>query len=197
VLPFMLAHALALSLRIGGTDAARRKLVFAASAAAFLGAVLPGAMMVASRALDYTPLIEGGPAAREMTQWYTTAHRPRARALATRHAAVLHGLARVGTATPVDARVMWVRPEYVALLSGRHAQPVLVSWSPDQLREAIQASGTTHVALASLFKTDIEGNRRDPQPLMSTARQYATPEYAVRNPVVDTEDFVLLRVKRD
>jgi len=92
---------------------------------------------------------------------------------------------------------MWIRPEYVALLGERHAVPSYLAWSDRRLAEAILASGTTHVVLATLFKSDLDDKLGDPLPVMATAIHYSQPEFSLRNPVTGREEFTLLKVQRE
>ena len=61
----------------------------------------------------------------DITDYYTTLNLQRSRAIAGKHVTVLAGLEAIGRGTSTDARILWMRPGYVALL-GRRARPGLV-----------------------------------------------------------------------
>lgn len=197
LLPLLLAHATGLVLDIARRldEARQRRIVLAAAALAIAVVCVPAMMLVATRALDTAPLVTGGRvAAADIADYYTTLNGLRARAIAAREAAVIEGFGRLAAATPPDAKILWVRPEYVALLGGRQGVPSYSQWNEREQSESIRASGVTHVVLATLFKTDLHGQRADPLPVARSALAYSDAVLTLKNAVTGQDEFVLLKV---
>ncbi len=159
--------------------------------------ILPATVLVLRKSLDTAPLIPGfaySPAS--MTEYYTTVDRARANALAYQHAAVLSGLESLDRATPPGARVMWMRPEYIALLGKREGVPWYFRWDRPTLAREIGESGTTHLVVTRLFKADLalQGGDAfaalaiDPPPYLRAIQVIASP--------TGSQEFVLLEVDR-
>jgi len=197
ILPLLLAHATEVVLALSGRleQARPRRILLGAAALALAGVCVPAMMLVAVKSRDTAPLVPGGHiAAADVLEYYTTLNTPRARAIAARGAAVIEGLERIGAATPPDAKVMWVRPDYVALLGGREGVPLDPRWNAHDLAAAIRATGATHVVLASVYKSTLQAVRADPVPVTRTALDYSDPVLAVANAVTGRDEFVLLKV---
>jgi hypothetical protein len=97
--------------------------------------------------------------------------------------------------TPPDSRVMWMRPEYVALLGKRAAVPWYFAWDRPTLAREIRRSGTGYVVVARLFKTDLAGEYGDAFAMMTLD----PPAYLRPALVVPSEDgrgdaFILFKV---
>jgi hypothetical protein len=198
LVPLMLAHAaealgaLVASIR----DPARARVGTIAGAALVMALSVPATFLVLQKSLDREPFVAGfgySPAA--ITDYYTTVNVKSARALAWRHAAVLAGLEALDRATPQGARVMWVRPEYVAILGRRESTPWYYSWDRATLAREIRRSGATHVVAARLFKSDLAGGEGDAY----AAFALDTPRYlrnvlVVPGPQPGVPEFVLLEV---
>ncbi len=201
LVPLLLAHAAGTVIAVADRfkEVPRRRLFLALAALVPALVCLPATLLVARKSLDKDPLVPGGRySASDITDYYTTINVTRARALAAQQAAVLHGLERLNQAIPPDARIMWVRPEYVALLGGRQSVPYYNRWDAHELAAAIRSSRTTHVVLATLFKSDLNRQGGDPLPVLGTVRAYARPDFSVNNAVVaGREEFVLMRVDAD
>lgn len=163
LLVFFAAYALLRIARAASLAAGQRATLFLAVAAVEVVLVLPAMLLLASRACDREPVIPGsGYAYRDVTEYYTTINREEARKQAGVVVATLAGLESIARATPPDAAVMWMRPEYVALLGHRRAEPFLYRWDRRQLAAQIRRSGTTHVVVSLLYKTDLLGAEGDP-----------------------------------
>jgi hypothetical protein len=198
LLPLMLVHAAeALAALVESIrDAARARLGMLAGAALVVALSAPATFLVFQKSLDREPFVAGfgySPAA--MTDYYTTVNVKAARALAWRHAAVLAGLESIDRATPPGARVMWVRPEYIAVLGRRDSTPWYYSWDRATLAREIRRSGATHVVAARLFKSDLAGSEGDAY----AAFAIDTPRYlrtvlVVPGPQPGVPEFVLLEV---
>jgi len=90
--------------------------------------------------------------------------------------------------------VMWLRPEYVAVLGDRHGVPFYFQWDARRLAQAIQDSGSTHVVLASVFKSDLLIVLGDPAPVTRTAAEYSDVVLTVKSPVTGRDELVLFKV---
>ncbi len=124
------------------------------------GAVLPLALCVpptlfyiAERANAGS---EGAPGARmsEIAEFYRVPSGPSAAVNAAAQIGVFEDLRRIGTTTPIDARVMWYSPAYVALLSGRRAFRLERPADTGELEAQLRASGADYLYLAQLHPRD-------------------------------------------
>jgi hypothetical protein len=169
--------------------------------AAFIVALsAPATSLVAQKAFDREPLIPGfdyTPAA--MTDYYVVVNLKAAKALAWRHAAVLSGLQFLDKATPPNARVLWVRPEYVAVLGRRQGVPSYSSWDRAMLAKEILRTGTTHVVATRLFKSDLADRGGDAYAaLVVDAPDYLRhPAMLIQNAETEVVEFALLEVDRE
>ena len=198
LVPLMLVHAAeAMAALVQGLrDPARANLGMVAGAALVITLGAPATFLVFQKSADRVPFVAGfgySPAA--MTDYYTTVNIDRARALAWRHGAVLAGLESIDRATPPGSIVMWVRPEYVAILGRRESTPWYHSWDRATLAREIRRTGATHVVAARLFKSDLEEGEGDAY----AAFAVDTPRYlhtvlAVPGPQPGVPEFVLLEV---
>lgn len=181
--------------RVGQADQASRAI---GVAAAVMGiACVPASLLVFSKALDRAPVLVGfAPRYADITEYYTTLNLERSRALAAKHAAVLAGFEALGRATPAGARVMWMRPEYVALLGGREGVAWFYDWDAVRLAREVRDSRVDYLVVARLFKTDLEGRSGDPFETLRDVSAYARPVLALPNAVVGGDEFVLMQVDR-
>jgi hypothetical protein len=195
VVPLMLLHAWEAIIALCGAlrVESRTRLVAGFAVALVSAMTLPGLAALAQRALDRSPLAVGYVAA-NMTDYYTSLDGRRAFGMAARHAAVLSGLALLASQTEAGARVMWMRPEYVALLGGREGVPLMYAWSEEELAIELRRSGARYVVFATLFKSDLRHMTGDPLALLPALSRYAAPAYAVQNPVIRANDFMVMRV---
>jgi len=198
ILPLLLVNA---GIAIAALARRLPRRVGAAFAALAVGApilvCLPAFALLAQKALDRRPVLEGFPVRySDMTAYYTTVDLARARRLAATHAAVISGFGAVASVTPADAKVMWVRPEYVALLSRRAAEPWYYGWDERTLARHIRDSGVGYVAESALYKADFARALTDPGPIHDAVARYAVPVLRIPNPVVPEDEFVLMRVDR-
>jgi hypothetical protein len=197
LVPLVLLHAAetvqAVADRMGIGSHRSRILAVAAALPALL--CLPALVLVHSKAADREPVFEGSQYSRAaITEYYTTiAVRP-AREAAARHAAVLTGLERLKTATPPGARVMWMRPDYVALLGDREGVPWYYRDGLAGLARRLQDTGTEYLVAATLYKTDMKGEQLDFFATAGAFAAFAQPVLAIRNPEAPIEEFVLMKV---
>ena len=200
LLPLLLVHAgealAAACARFKALRYERRVLLFGWALLAAM--VLPASLLIFEKALDRAPLIAGlAYSASSITEYYTTVNVARARAMALRQAAVLGGLEALDRATPPGSRVMWMRPEYVALLGKRMGVPWYFRWDRATLAREIRRSDTGYLVAAAQFKTDLAGEYGD----AFAALVVEPPDYLRRIPVMPGpglggEIFVLFEVDR-
>jgi hypothetical protein len=96
--------------------------------------------------------------------------------------------------TPPGARVMWMRPEYVALLGHRAGTAWYHRWDRPTLAREIRRTGTDYLIAARLFKSDLAGDdgdafaklALDPPPYLHAAMVIASDNA--------DQEFVLLQV---
>jgi hypothetical protein len=158
---------------------------------------MPAALLTARKSRDLEPLLDAsGYAAAHITDYYLTVDGTRARAIAAKHAAVLTGFELLGRATAPADRVMWVRPEYVALLGNRAGVPLEYQWDAAALARQVKEREVDFIVVATLAKTDRTHRKGDPLAAGRLAAGYVDPVLAVPNAVAGGEEFVLLRVDR-
>ena len=168
----------------------RRVAVFVAVAALPILLCLPAVLLIAEKSRDRRPVLAGYPYAyRDITEYYTTINLEKARLLAQLQVAVLAGLESVDKVTPAGAKVMWMRPEYVALLGRRQAVPFYYTWSPRVLAQEVKRSKADYLVVSRLFKTDLDGVDGDPLVTMRGILAYSQPVFHFGD-----DGFVLMKV---
>jgi hypothetical protein len=136
----------------------------------------PALLLVAQKAMDREPVIPGyAYTYREVAEYYTTVNIERARDRAKLAVVTLAGLESIDRVTPKAAHVMWMRPEYVALLGKRAAVPFLYRWDAPQLAREVKASATDYVVQGWLSKTDLEVNQGESRVWLP----YAHPSFQI------------------
>jgi 4-amino-4-deoxy-L-arabinose transferase-like glycosyltransferase len=160
--------------------------------------MLPASLLVFQKALDREPLVAGfAYNLSGITEYYTTVNVARARAIAGRHAAVLAGIESIDRTTPPGARVMWVRPEYVALLGKRQGVAWYFAWDRPALAREIRASATDYLVVAGLHKSDLRLAVGDAfTPLVRDPPPYLRPALIIASPADGKMEFALLEVDR-
>jgi 4-amino-4-deoxy-L-arabinose transferase-like glycosyltransferase len=160
-------------------------------------ACVPATALLAQKALDRAPAFPGSEwRMSDITDYYTTLNVQRSRAIAGKHVTVLAGLEAIRRSTPTDARIMWMRPEYVALLGRREGLAWYYAWDPKRLAQEVRAQRIDYLVVAYLHKTDLSGQNGDPSSTLSQVSEYAEPKMALSNPVTGGVEFVLLYVDR-
>ena len=199
VMPLVLLHAgiaLAAACRLARRPAAAPACVVAGVALVAVLA-LPASLLIASKSRDATPLVPGLPlTAADMTENYLDVNLARARALAAKHGGVVGGLELVRGATPPDAKVLWARPEYVALISAREGLPLLYAWDAKRLAQEALRMGATHLLATGLSKTDHAHQAGDGYATRRLAAPYTDAVLVVANAITGREELVLLRIDR-
>ncbi|HXZ48620.1 MAG TPA: hypothetical protein VEG27_06335 [Usitatibacter sp.] len=198
VVPLLLLHAAQTAFALARRRAAGRHGARIAGAVLALPALLcvPAWVLVQEKSLDRTPPAGADAAYADVTDYYGTLNVQRARALAAKQVAVLTGFGALASRTPPQARVMWMRPEYVALLGGRAGVPFYYGWDARRLAGEIRRAGVDYVVMSRLFKSDLAGHQGDPFATLASVGEYAEPVFAVPNAAVGGEEFVLMRVDR-
>jgi len=140
-----------------------RPYLLAIAFAAPVLASFPAVVLLAQKALDRGAVIPGyAYSYREVAEYYTTVNLETARERAKLAVVTLEGLAAIDRVTPASARVMWMRPEYIALLGRRQAVPFLYRWNPAELAREVKQSRTTHIVQSWLAKTDVDVAQGNP-----------------------------------
>ncbi|HUQ27384.1 MAG TPA: hypothetical protein VM051_02265 [Usitatibacter sp.] len=199
IVPLMLMHAgmglVALSRRLGQGRHAR---LAATIAAVFVAALsVPAVLGIASKARDTAPLLEGhSRSAADMTEYFRIANTPYARAMAAKHAASLTAFESLARLTPPGARVMYVRPEYVAVLGAREGAELDYAWDARALATAVRDRGAGFILATSLAKTDLAHERGDAMASVRLAEPYTRRALVLSN-AKGQDEVVLLEVDRD
>ena len=182
---------------------ARRLLPARASAVVGVGGAvlaalsLPAMALVASKAADRAPVMKISPLAYSgITEYYTVIPVKPAREIAGRQLAVLAGLAEIERFTPPGARVLWMRPDYIAVLAHRTGVASYYREGMEGVVRTLLDTGARYVVVSSLYKADIRGDALDPLVTPASVAPFAHALFIVRNPVADIDEFGLLEVDR-
>lgn len=170
---------------------------FALGTAATLQALLcfPALAQLQEKSFDRAPVLEGfAYSYADITDYYTS-HGGEARKNAAGQIATLAGLEALSKATPPDARVMWMRPEYVALLGDREGVPWYFRWDAKELARQVRATGTTHLVLSRYVKTDLTPTPGDPTPLLGSILEYSRVVMRLPDATDGSDAFLLLEVE--
>lgn len=193
VLPFLILHAgHALLAACARLDRERYRAVAVAGTAA-LAVVLaaPALALFAQKALDRAPVVPGSEYSNaDIREYFEIVNVDRARARARREIDVLAGLEAIDDVTPRNARIMWMRPEYIAVLGDREAVPYYFSWDATRLMQAIRDSGADYFVFARVFKADLAHRMGEPSGQMHVVRRVADPVFSLG------DDFALFRIDR-
>lgn len=197
LVPIMLVHA-ALFVRFAAArlgSARVRTLAIAFAAALPVLVCLPALVLVHVRSFDRAPVVAGEPETfSQFSESYTALSAQAARALVAREIAVIQGLRALRHETPPDARVLWVRPDYVALLGERRGVPWFYRDGLLGLARQARDNGVGYVVLSRIRKADLHGELRpafdDLDHLSPFCRLVATQA----NPVAGGVEFALMRI---
>ncbi|HEX4780616.1 MAG TPA: hypothetical protein VH301_07675 [Usitatibacter sp.] len=174
-----------------------RASLFAGGAIAAIPAVLcvPGLLQVQQKSFDTAQVLPNSAYANaDITDYYTT-RGPEARAIAAGQIATLAGLQALDRATPPGARVMWMRPEYIAFLGHREGVPWYFDWDARRLASEVRATGTTHLVLSRYVKTDLTPRPGDPAPLLPSILEYSRIVLKLPDATDGSDAFLLLEVE--
>lgn len=163
LLPLVLLHAAEAVRALAGKLGSRIAGWIPAIAFAFLSAmVFPASALIfekAGRRDPYYPGLAYSPSS--MKEYYGIVNEPLAQSAALRDASALAGMSYLDHWTPPEARVMWVRPEYIALLGRREGVPLMLRWDRPTLARQILRTRTDFVVLSRNFKNDIATDAAD------------------------------------
>jgi hypothetical protein len=155
---------------------------------------VPAFVLVQEKSFDHAPSRDPSQRYSHITDYYRIANLQQARAAAAKQLAVIEGLESLASRTAPEARVMWMRPEYVALLGERAGVPFYYGWDAHRLAAEVRASHVDYVVVAHLYKTDLAGRAGDPFKTLATLSDYAAAAYSVANAQGGGEEFALMRV---
>jgi hypothetical protein len=197
LLPLLLVHAgesvLALC-RLCRLDRYEGRVLLAAWALPAL-LCLPAAHTVLEKSRDRGPGIPGlAYSYAGMTDYYTTINTDLARMLAAKDIAVLAGLESLEEVTPRGAKIMWMRPEYVALLGGREGVPWYFRWDRQDLARELRKTKADYLIQSRIFKADLEGAKGDPFASLEGIEAYASPTLSIRSVATGEAEFVLWKI---
>lgn len=172
-----------------------RRFLVAAVVALPMVLSFPAWLLVQSKSLDRDRIYPGlRYRYSDMTDYYTTIDVKVARAIVSKHAAVLGGLESLQTATPPGSRVMWLRPDYVATLGHRQGMPLYYRWSQREFFRQIQLSRTDYIIASSLLKADMDGGEGNPALLFNWALQVSEVVHSVRSPFMEGYELAILKI---
>jgi hypothetical protein len=200
VLPLLLVHAAeALAAACAPLKMALHERRVLLAGWAFAAAMtMPATLLVLDKALDREILVPGfayTPSA--MTPFYSKVNIAQARALAGEHAAVLSGLESLDRVTPPGSRIMWMRPEYIALLGRRPGVAWYHGWDRATLAREIRRSETGYLIASRLFKSDLAGHDGDAYAALAVdPPPYLRAAFVITAPGTTGQEFVLLEVDR-
>lgn len=174
-----------------------RPVILAAAALLPAAVCLPAMVVLADKARDRAPAIAGSHYAyADIVDYYTTIQRTQARFEAAHTLAVLAGLEALRDLTPPEAKVMWVRPEYVAVLGGREGEPYYFSWSHARRDREVLERRVDYIVRSWVYKTDLDTANADAIPFLEGIDRYCDPVAVVDNPAARFRSFMLMKVDR-
>jgi hypothetical protein len=173
-----------------------RRYIVIGTAAALVGVMcLPALLLVQSKGLDRDTIYPGFPYQySKVTPYYTTISVDAARFDVSRHAALLTVLEALPEMTPPGARVMWVRPEYVAVLGNRQGVPWYFRWDRNQFLREVRQSRADYLIASKLLKPDLEGVVSAPALTLEWALQFSSPVYAAHDSLGREYAVMLLKI---
>jgi hypothetical protein len=195
VVPLLLLHAALFVAFLGRRIApAYRQWIFLGAAALPLAVCVPAAVLLFQKALQREPVAGTTYAYADITEYFLHVNEAQARAVAGASLATFAGFEGVAATTPADAKVMWVRPEYVALLAGREAVAYENAWDGLRLAREIARSGTRYVIFAEVFKVDVNLTMRHPREVLADVPGYSREILVIANPPTRRREFVLYEI---
>jgi hypothetical protein len=197
LVPLLLVHAAhcvrVLARRMRSGKYAGRALAVLAALAIVLS--LPPWIMVHSKSLERAPVLEDSPYTyADITDFYTAISIKGSHAVAARHVAALAGLESIERLTPPGAKVMWMRPEYVALLGHREGVPWYYDWDARRVGREIRERKVDYLVVAALHKADLGGSRFEPTVTLEWVLKFSRPVRLTPSAVPGNYDFALLHV---
>jgi len=161
VLPVLILQAALLVRAVLDRPALKRQTriaVTAVAAALPLLLCLPALALIAHKSLDRRVIVEGCPNEfREVAEYYTRLSYAVAADAANSEGIMLCGLRAIDRIAPPDAVVMWMRPEYIAILGKRKAVAYRFDWTPERLAAEIRRLNVSFLVVSDIGKTDYAG----------------------------------------
>jgi hypothetical protein len=179
------------------SDLRMQRLFWAVAIALPAVAVLPATLLLAQRALLREPALPRVPYVMAgMRDLYVVLGTREARARAAGAIAMLAGFDAVRTATPADARIMWMRPDYVAVLAARRGLPWYYGERLDGLLQRALDEHADYLIASNTYKGDMRGEQTERFDDFAVLRSFADPVVVVPNAETGADEFALLRVDR-
>jgi hypothetical protein len=157
---------------------------------------LPAMLLLARKASDREIVAGTGLDLAGIANYYYVIPERPARELAGNHVAMFAGFQRIPAATPADAVVMWMRPDYVALLGKRRAVPWFYRDTIEDVLRRIQDTGATHLIIATVVKADVHLEQTEPVVDLLRMAPYVKTVYLSANPVTEEPQFGLFAIDR-
>lgn len=195
VVPLLLLHAAELVLALCRRLAPVRRLAILAAAAALPVALcIPAALLIFQKALVREPVPGTTYAYAHITEYYRFVNEAVARSIAGQALATLAGFDALKRVTPPGSRVMWMRPEYIALLGEREPAVYENRWDALELARGIRREGVGYVVYADEYKVDVNMTMRHPAEVLGDLPEYSREVVAILNPATRRRAFVLHEV---
>lgn len=155
---------------------------------------VPAAVVIAQKARNDTPLAGTTFSYADILDYYLVVNEAKAEQDARVQIAALAGFERTARETPPHSRVMWMRPEYVALLA--HREPVAFEYRWDALQLALElaATRTDYLALSEVYKVDRNIEMGNPQAAFGDLARFCDPAIEVRLPGAGRVQFMLMKI---
>ena len=198
VFPLLLLQGGWLVLRAASSTRVRPYRRFAAAAAFLLPAMLclPAVVVLAQKAMNRAPLAGTSIAYADILDYYLKVNEGEAREAARQQIATFAGLERTARETAPGARIMWARPEYVALLTRGDPVPFEYRWDAHGLAQAIETTHTDYLVLSEVYKLDRNLELHNPTEELRGIGRYADPVIEVKLPGAERVQFALMRIDR-
>jgi hypothetical protein len=161
-----------------------------------LAMCVPAAVLLFQKSLMREPVPGTAYAYADITEYFLYVNEAQARFIAGGSLATFAGFDAVAAVTPPQAKVMWMRPEYVALLAHREAIPYLNDWDGLALAREIQRSNTDYVIFAEMYKVDLNMTMRHPREVLADVPNYSREVITIVNPVSRLREFSVYEVDR-
>jgi 4-amino-4-deoxy-L-arabinose transferase-like glycosyltransferase len=198
VLPLLLLHAGEI-LYVGASRLLGPRAGWAPAIAGMVAAVLalPALLLIGDKSRDRAqPFEHTAQSLASITEYYTYIAVKPAREIAGRHLAVLAGLEAIDRVTPPDARVMWMRPDYIAVVAHRRGVPWFYREGLASTLRRVHEEDARYIVISSLYKSDMMGEADEPQLTADVLAPFAHPLYVVNNPSTPQPEFALFEFDR-
>ena len=198
VFPLLLLHATVAVRWLAARAAVRpyARLLFAGAFLLAAALCVPAAVVIAHKARNDVPLAGTSFSYADILDYYLVVNEAQAERDARVQIAAFAGFERTARETPPQSRVMWMRPEYVALLARREPVAFEYRWDSLQLALELAATQTDYLALSEVYKVDRNIEMANPQAAFIDLARYGDPAIEVRLPGADRVQFMLMKIDR-